>query len=133
MDVEAWQAIVHEIAKNGTRLSKFTLIQTMVEVMQILVTFFKRSHACTATFSASNPEAGHHPPRLRWRLLDIPGHSWVSLGQSLLGSLLFSWVLVHTRFFLCPPRVYFPVLCKFWELYDGVNCDLLQEGLFHKP
>ena len=39
----------------------------------------------------------------------------------------FSWVLVHTRFCLCPPGVYFPVLCKFWLLYDGVNGDLLQE------
>ena len=43
----------------------------------------------------------------------------------------FSWVLVHTRFCLCPPRVYFPVLCKFWQLYGGVNGDLLQEGLCH--
>ena len=43
----------------------------------------------------------------------------------------FSWALVHTRFYLCPPRVYFPVLCKFWQLYGGVNGNLLQEGLFH--
>ena len=43
----------------------------------------------------------------------------------------FSWVLVHTRFCLCPPRVCFPVLCKFWWLCGGVNGDLLQEGLCH--
>ena len=43
----------------------------------------------------------------------------------------FSWVLVCTRFCLCPPRVCFPVLCKFWQLYGGVNDDLLQEGLCH--
>ena len=36
----------------------------------------------------------------------------------------FSWFLVHTRFCLCPPRVCFPVLCKFWWLYGGVNGDL---------
>ena len=30
-----------------------------------------------------------------------------------------------------PPRVYFPVLCKFWHLYGGVNGNLLQEGLCH--
>ena len=36
-----------------------------------------------------------------------------------------------TRFCLCPPRVYFPVLCKFWQLYGGVNGNLLQEGLCH--
>ena len=43
----------------------------------------------------------------------------------------FSWVLVCTRFCLCPPRVFSPVLCKFWRLYGGVNGDLLQEGLCH--
>ena len=26
---------------------------------------------------------------------------------------------------LCPPKVYFPVLCKFWQLYGGVNGNLL--------
>ena len=30
-----------------------------------------------------------------------------------------------------PPRVYFPVQCKFWKLYSGVNGDFLQEGLWH--
>ena len=30
------------------------------------------------------------------------------------------WVLVHTRFFLCSPRVCFPVLCKFWWFYGGL-------------
>ena len=43
----------------------------------------------------------------------------------------FSWVLVHTRFCLCPPRVCFPSPCKFWLLSGGVNCHLLQEGLCH--
>ena len=43
----------------------------------------------------------------------------------------FFWALVHTRFCLCPPRVCFPVLCKFWHFYGGVNNDLLQEGLCH--
>ena len=42
-----------------------------------------------------------------------------------------SWVLVHTSFCLCPSRVYFPVLCKFWQLCGGVDDDLLQEGLCH--
>ena len=62
------------------------------------------------------------------------GDSW-TLGKS--GSVScgviapFSWVLVHTRFCLCLPRICFPVLCKFWRLYDGVNGDLLQEGLCH--
>ena len=29
------------------------------------------------------------------------------------------------------PRVYFPVLCKFWQLYGGVIGNRLQEGLCH--
>ena len=41
-----------------------------------------------------------------------------------------SWVLVH-KVLLFPPRVYFPVRCKFWQLYGEVNGDLLQEGLCH--
>ena len=42
----------------------------------------------------------------------------------------FSWVLVH-KLLLISPRVYFSVLCKFWQLYSGVNGDLLQEDLCH--
>ena len=63
------------------------------------------------------------------------GDSWTLTGKS--GSVScgvtapFSWVLVHTRFCLCPPRVCFPVLCKFWRLYGGINGDLLQKGLCH--
>ena len=63
------------------------------------------------------------------------GDSWTLTGKS--GSLScgvtapFSWVLVHTRFCLCPPRAYFPVLGKFWQLCGGVNGDLVQEGLCH--
>ena len=41
----------------------------------------------------------------------------------------FYWVLVHTRFCLCPPRICFPVLCKFWWFYGEVNGNLFQEGL----
>ena len=40
----------------------FTLGQTVVEVMKIMVTSFKRSHAGTATLSASDPAAGHRHP-----------------------------------------------------------------------
>ena len=61
--------------------------QTMVEVMKIMVTSFKTSHAGTATVSAPNPAVGQRRPT---PLLDTPGHSWASLGQSLVGSLLLS-------------------------------------------
>ena len=62
----------------------FTWGQTMVEVMKIMVTSFKRSHARTAALSAPDPEAGlpHMPPP------ETPGHSRASLGQSLVASLL---------------------------------------------
>ena len=72
--------------------------------------------------------AGHRRPTLP---PETPGHSRASLGQSPVGSLLLfpgSWCI---RFCLCPARVCFPVLCKFWQLYAGVNGDLLQEGLCH--
>ena len=59
----------------------FTWDQTMVEVMKIVATSFRRSHARTAALSASDPEGGHHQPTL---LLDTLGHSQASLGQSLM-------------------------------------------------
>ena len=52
-----------------------------------MVTSFKRSHACTATLSVTNPAAGHHQPTPP---LETPGHSQTSLGQSLVKSLLLS-------------------------------------------
>ena len=74
------------------------------------------------------------PPALQQATTDprLTGDSWTLTGKS--GSVScgvtapFSW---RTRFCVCPPRVYFPVLCKFWQLYGGVNGDLLQEGLCH--
>ena len=103
----------------------FTWGQTMVEVMKIMATPFKRSHACTATLSALWPCS--RPP-----LTHVSsGDSWTLPGKS--GSVFCSFLLGPggRRFCLCPPRVYFPVLCKFWQLYGGVNGDLLQEGLCH--
>ena len=107
----------------------FTWAQTMVEAIKIMETSFKRSHACTATFSAPNPAAGHRRPT---PLLETPGHSRVTLGQSLVG-----WLLLSPGFWCALGSVctlqgsISPVLCKLWQLYDGVNGDLLQEGLCH--
>ena len=61
--------------------------RTLVEVMKVMVTSFKRSHTFTATLSAPNPAAGHHRPTPP---LETPGHSQASLGQILVGSLLLS-------------------------------------------
>ena len=100
----------------------------MVQVMKIMVTSFKKSHACTATLSAPSPAGGHCQPTPP---LETSGHSGksASVSSGVIG--LFSWVLVCKTFFLCPPIVCCPVLCRFWWLYGGVNGDLLQEGLHH--
>ena len=67
-------------------------------------------------------------PFLHWRPLDTHRQVWVSL---LWGHCSFlSGPGVH-RFCFCPPRVCFPVLCKFWRVCGGVNGNLLQEGLCH--
>ena len=67
----------------------------MVEVMKIMVTFFKRSHACSAIVHALNPAAGHHQPTPP---PETPGHPQASPGQSPVGSLLLSPGSWCTRF-----------------------------------
>ena len=68
--IDGWSCVPYHI---------FTWGQTMVEAIKIMETSFKRSHACTATFSAPNPAAGHRRPT---PLLETPGHSVASLGIS---------------------------------------------------
>ena len=51
----------------------------MVEVIKILVTSFKRSHACTAALSAPTLQQATADPCLCQRLLDIHEQVWVSL------------------------------------------------------
>ena len=100
----------------------------MVEGMKIMATSFKGFHASTAARSAPNPAAGHCQPAPP---PETPGHSQASLGQSLVGSLLLppgSWCAQGFVFAL--QESVSPVMCKFWWL-DGVNGDLLQEGLCH--
>ena len=97
--------------------------------MKITSTSFKRSHGCTATLSAPDPETGHcwpMPPP------ETPGHPCTSLGQSLVGSLLLSpgfWCVQGS--FCALQESVLPVLCKFWQLYGGVNGDLPQKDLCH--
>ena len=101
----------------------------MAEVMKRMATPFKRSHAGTAALSAPNLQQATADPHLCQRP-EIPGHSRASLGQSLVGSLLLSPGSWSAQGFVCVPQESdFPVLCKFWQLYGGVNGDLLQEGL----
>ena len=79
-------------------------------------------HSVTPTLHQASPN-----PSLHWRHLTLLESESVSCGVTV----PFSWILVCTRFCLCPPRVYFPVLCKLGQLYGGVNGGLLQEGLCH--
>ena len=67
-------------------------------------------------------------PHLHRRLLDTHRQVWVSL------------LWGHCSFLLGPgaqgsvcalPESISPVLCKFWQLYGGVNGNLLQKGLCH--
>ena len=102
--------------------------QTTVEVMKIMAISFKRSHAHTATLSAPDPAGGHRQPT---PLPETPGHSWTSLGQSLVGSLLLSPGSWCTQGSVCALQESYPVLCKFWQLHGGANGDLLQGGLCH--
>ena len=85
--------------------------QTMVEVMKIMATSFKRSCALTAAHIAPDPAAGYHKPT---PLPEIPGHSQATLGQSLLGSLLLSLGFWSSQCFVCAlQESVSPVLCKF--------------------
>ena len=66
----------------------------------LMVTSLKRSNACTQC-----PKLCSRPPPTH----ASAGDSWTFMGKS--GSVScgvtgpFSWALVHTRFYLCPPRV----------------------------
>ena len=79
--------------------------------------------------SVPRPCAGHcrpTPPP------ETPGHSWASLGQFLVESLLLSPGSWCTQGFVCAfQESVSPVLCKFWWFHGGANGDLLQEGLCH--
>ena len=87
--------------------------QTMVGVMKIMETSFKKSHVLTATLSAPDPAAGHYRPTPPNRFLDTHRQVWISL---LWGHAPVSWVLVHTR----PSRTNSQKRCPFH--YMGLEC-----------
>ena len=51
----------------------------MVEVMKIMATSFKWSHACTATLSAPTLQQATADPHLHWKVLETHGQAWVNL------------------------------------------------------
>ena len=97
----------------------------MVEVMKIMPSSFKRSHACTAARSAPNASAGHHQPT---PLPETPGHSQASLSQSLVESLLLD-PGVHKRRLL---RVPWTVRRSNQSILKEINYEYSLEGLMLK-
>ena len=92
-----------------------------------MATSYKGSNGHTATVPPTLQQATANLC-LCQRLLDIHGQVLISL---LWGHCSFLLGPGSQRFSLCPLRVYFPVLCRFWQLSGGVNGDLLQNGLCH--
>ena len=78
--------------------------QTIVEIMKIMATSFKKSPAHTATLSAPNSEAGH----ICQRLLDTHGQDWVSL---LLDHCSFFLGTYAHKFLFLPSKSLFPQSC----------------------
>ena len=137
MDKEAWHAAAHGVAKSWTGLRNWT--ELMVMLSTSLIQFSVEGCVPSLLFDlrpnydAVNEDNGN----LLQKVLCIhcftqgpqpcsrpsPAHastwdSWTLRGKlesiSCRVTALFSWVLVHTRFCSCLPRVCFPVLCKFW-------------------
>ena len=82
--------------------------QTMVEVMKIMATSFKRSCACTAALIAPDPAAGHSWPMPP---LETPGQSrqvWVS---RLWGHCFFLLGPSVHKFLFVPSKSLFPQSC----------------------
>ena len=107
----------------------FTWGQTLVEVMMIMATSFKRSHARTATLSAPSSASGH-----RWHMPppETPEQSRASLDQSLVGSLLLSpgsWCTKGKGWasLVAQPVKNFPAMWKTWVRSLGWE-DPLEKG-----
>ena len=79
----------------------------MVELMKIMVTSFNRSHQALLHSVALTLQQATANSHLCQRLLDTHRQVWVSL---LWGHCSF---LLGPGAQVCPPSVYFPILCKF--------------------
>ena len=83
--------------------------QTVVEVKKIVVTSFKRSHACTDALSAPTLQQTTSNPRLCQRLLDTDRQAWLSL---LWGHCSFLLGLGVHRVLFVPSKSLFPQSCE---------------------
>ena len=93
-----------------------------------MMTSLKRCQADNAILCAPNPSAGHCQPM---PLLEIPGHSWASLGQSLVGSLLLPLGPGAHKVLSVPSQSLFLSPVYALEALWWVKGDLLQEGFCH--
>ena len=82
--------------------------QTIVQVMKIIATSFKRSHACTAALNLPNPRAGHSQPK---PLPETPEHSQASLGHLLWGHRSFLLGSGAHKVLFVPSKSPFPQSC----------------------
>ena len=83
-----------------------------------MATAFKRSPARTDTLSAPTLKQATTNPRLCWRVLDTHRQVWVSLLWGHCSFLLGPGS--HKVLFVPSKESVSPVLCMFWELYDGL-------------
>ena len=87
-----------------------SLRQTMVGVLAVMDSSFKRTCARTVVLNATDPFLGHCRPT---PLLDTPGHWQASLAQYLVGSFLLSPGFWCTQGFVCAlQESVSPFLCK---------------------
>ena len=86
----------------------FTWGQTMMEVMKIMATSLKRSHAGTTALSAPSLQEATTNPRLHWTLLDTHRQVWVNLFWGHCSFLLGPGT--HKLLFV-PPKNLFPQSC----------------------
>ena len=125
-DGRDWLWTLRLVLMGGAILSKFSVQfsvdgwgcclawgETMIGVMKVKKTSFRRTYAHTVVFSAPDPAAGLCWPML---LLETPGYSQASLAQSLVRTLLFfpgSW---WAQAFVCALlESVSPVLWKFYN------------------
>ena len=84
---ELWRSFLYSTSVYSCHLFLISSASVRSILFLSFSTSFKRSCAPIATLSAPDAAAGHHQPM---PLPETPGHSWASLGQCLVGSLLFS-------------------------------------------
>ena len=80
----------------------------MVQVMKIIASSFKRSHACTAALNLPNPRAGHGQPT---PLPGTPEHSQANLGHLLWGHCSFLLGPGAHKVLFIPSKSLFPQSC----------------------